>query len=144
MNGPMEKPNRKNVPLFLITSPLIVYEITFTIFVIYYIQQGSTWFKISSGAIIVAAITAFVKILIGYRKWNAEGDNKKKYILILVVNFLFFVLYLFCLLVQLSQGRVQGTPPLFFIPLLAIPPFVSFAMFLYADTRHSATSGEDQ
>jgi hypothetical protein len=144
MNGQMEKPDRKNVPLIIITSPLIVYEIAFGIFVIYYIQQGSTWFKVSSLAIAVAATTTFVKILIGYRKWNSSVNDKKKHILILVVSFLFFALYLFCLLVQLNQGRVKIAPPLFLIPLLAVPPFVSFAMLLYADTRHSAISREDQ
>jgi hypothetical protein len=140
---PMVKSDRKNVPLILITRPLIVYEITFALFVIYYIQQGTTWFTISSGAILLAAITALVNILIGYRKLNVAWNNKK-YFIILAVNFLFFALYLFCFLVQVNKGRVQVLPHFFFIPLLFIPPFVFFIMFLFAESRHSAISREDQ
>jgi hypothetical protein len=134
----MEKSDPKKTSLILITSPLIIYEITFTLFVIYYIQQGTAWFKISCLAIAVSVLTSCVKIFAGYKKWNASsGDHKKILTISLLVNLFFFALYLFCLLVQADQWKIPVSPPLIVIPLLSVPPLISFAAFLYSDTLHS-------
>jgi 1,4-dihydroxy-2-naphthoate octaprenyltransferase len=140
----MAKPDRKKVPPIIIASPLIVYEIAFALFVIYYIQQGALWYNISSLSVAVAAITALVIVLIDFRRWSSSAGTNKKHFRFLLFNLLFFALYLFCLLVLLNQVNARVSPPLFLIPLLAVPPFISFAAFLYDDSRHSAPPGEEK
>ena len=131
----MEKSDRKNTSLVILTGPLIIYEITFAIFVIYYIQEGITWFKISFLSISISVLIAFFKILSDYRQWNTSGDNKKAYTISQFANLLYFSLYLFCLLVQADQWKVPFSPHLIIIPSLAIPPLIAFIEFLYSDTR---------
>jgi uncharacterized membrane protein len=131
-------------PVFHATQ-LIIYPITFALFVIYYIQQGMFWFKLSWLAIVVSAITAFIKILLSYKKRGVLPRGKQKAnTLGIVLNFLFFAIYIFCLLVQIDQWNVPASPPLVVIPLLAIPLLISFALFLYADIRDAGNSNESQ
>jgi hypothetical protein len=143
----MENKSPKGKSRIFLATHLLIYQITFALFVIYYIQQGMLWFKISWLAIFVSALTAFTRIISGYKSGRLPGVKKKMYSISLAVNFIFFALYIFCLLVQLDQWRVPALPPLIVIPLLSVPLLISFASFLYTDIREpgsSAGSNEDQ
>jgi uncharacterized membrane protein len=140
----MENTSPKGKSSIFLATHLLIYQITFALFVIYYIQQGMLWFKISWIAIVVSALTAFARIISGYKLNRLTGDNKKIFIISLLGNFLFFALYIFCMLVQKNQWKVLGSPPLVVIPLLAVPLLIAFASFLYTDAREPDISNEDQ
>ena len=130
----MENPGNKNIAFSAATATLIIYEITFTLFVIYYVQGGLTWFRISFMSIAISVFIAFIKTFRDYRQWNASSAPNKKTISLLA-DFLFFALYLFCLLVQADQWKAPFLPNLIIIPFLAIPPLAAFIEFLYSDAR---------
>jgi hypothetical protein len=136
----MKTKNPDNKPLLLLSSHLIVYEISFALIVIYYIQQGATWFKISFAAICMAELTAIIKTLSLYGKWNkATNEIKKATGINLLVNLSAVALYLFCLLVLANQLKMPG-PPLMLISLTALPPIITFVLFLYSDTSQQDTN----
>lgn len=131
----MERAETKNTRLVFRIAPLVMYEITFSFFVIYYIQGGMTWFKISFVSIAVSFITSVAKIFSAYGQWNEPaGGNKKINTIGLFSNFFFLALYLFCLLVQADQWSGPLAPRIIVIPFLAAPPLIAFAMFLYSDS----------
>jgi hypothetical protein len=133
----MERRGSDKASFILRTGPLIIYEITFTLFVIYYVQGGMIWFKISFLSIVISALVSFIKIFLSYRQWNLlPGKNKKTGIPGLFSDFLFFALYLFCLLVQMDQWKMPFTPHFIIIPFLAAPPLIAFAFFLYTDSKN--------
>src|ERR1700740_3559179 len=128
----MQRAEPKNTRLIFRLAPLIVYEISFSFFVIYYIQGGMIWFKISFIAIAVSFITSVVNILSGYVQSNEPvAGNKRIDTIGLFFNFFFLALYLFCLLVQVDQWGGPLSPRLIVIPFLSAPPLIAFAMFLY-------------
>lgn len=137
----MERSDSKKASLILRTGPLIIYEITFALFVIYYIKGRIIWFKISFLAIVISGLTSLIKIFFSYYQWNiSAGENKKADTLSLFFNFLFFALYLFCLLVQGDQWKMAFSPHLIIIPSLAAPPLIAFAFYFFSDSENHPDS----
>jgi hypothetical protein len=132
----MEVPDSKKASLIIRAGPLIIYEITFTLFVIYYIRDEMIWFKLSFFSIVLSFLTSFGKILFSYRDISSES-NKKINELGHFFNFIFFAVYLFCLLVQTDQSKLAFAPHLIIIPCLAIPPLAAFVLFLYSDSSRN-------
>lgn len=128
----MEIQDGKKASLIIRAGPLIIYEITFTLFVIYYIRDEIIWFKLSFFSIVLSFLTSFGKILFSYR--DLSESNKKINELSYFLNFIFFAVYLFCLLVQTDQSKLAFAPHLILIPFLAIPPLIAFVLFLYSDS----------
>ena len=132
-------------PFRLFTFPLVVYEITFALFVIYYIQPGSLWLSISLISIAVSVLIIFLRIISTYSKWSGvQGPHKKIFLVNLYINFLFFALYLFCFLAHLDQRKEADSPSLVFICLLAAPPLTMYALYLYFDAKQPDILKQDE
>jgi hypothetical protein len=125
------KYSRSSLIYFIL--PLLVYEIAFAGFVIYYSQQNSSWFRLTYVFICAAFIVAFIKILSCYRKWeNAYATDRRTYIISLLAYFTNFIVYLFSLFIQAEQWNSLRPPPTIIFVLLAIPPLLEFIIFLVA------------
>ena len=118
-----------------IILPLVVYEITFALFVIYYSRQDASSFRITYLAMCIAFITSFIRIVSCYRKWgNAYATDRKLYFVSLLSCFTSFIVYLFSLFIQTHQWNEPAVPSLLVLVLLSIPPLLEFIIFLVAGT----------
>lgn len=131
----MKKKNKNNYSsLIYFIGPLIVYEIAFVIFILYYSRQNSNWFRISYLLIGIAFIVAFFRILGCFKKWeHSYASNRKAYIICLLSYFTNSVLYIFCLFIQADQWRSLQQPPSLLFILLAVPMLIEFILFLAVD-----------
>ncbi|MET0393353.1 MAG: hypothetical protein ABW019_09440, partial [Chitinophagaceae bacterium] len=115
--------------------PLVLYEITFALFVVYYSRQDASSFRITYLAMCIAFITSFIRIVSCYRKWgNAYATDRKVYFASLLSYFTSFIVYLFSLFIQTHQWNELATPSLLVLILLGIPPLLEFIIFLVAGT----------
>lgn len=130
----MKKNKHNYSSLIYFIGPLIIYEITFAFFILYYSQQTGDWFRVSYLLICVAFIVAFVRILACFKKWeHSYATDRKAYIICLLSYFTNSVIYLFCLFIQADQWNQPQSPPSILFILLSIPLLLEFILFLAVD-----------
>lgn len=113
--------------------PLVIYEIVFVLFVVYYSQEDITWFRAAYAGTCIAFIIAFVKILVSYKMWQRVYPGNNIHTVALVCCFASLVAYIFCLFILAEGWTNPFTPPIIIFILLSIPPVIEFIIFLLLD-----------
>ena len=115
--------------------PLVIYEIIFVLFVVYYSQQDIYWFRSAYIGNCVAFVISFIKILVTYRNWQHEAPGKLSHTAGLVCYFTSLVVYILCLFILAEGWNNPVSPPIIIFILLSIPPVIEFIIFLSADSK---------
>lgn len=113
--------------------PLVIYEMIFVLFVVYYSQQDITWFRAAYIGTCIAFIISFIKILITYRNWQHAVPGKLSQTVGLVCYFTSLVVYILCLFILVEGWNNPISPPIIIFILLSIPPVIEFIIFLSVD-----------
>jgi hypothetical protein len=116
--------------------PLVVYEITFALYIVFHSQQDRYWFKIAYISMGISFIIALVKTFACYKKWHQVFSlDRKAYLSCLSFYFVSLLAYLICIFHQADQWYVPASPPVFIFVLLSIPPVIEFIIFLSLDLQ---------
>lgn len=130
----MNSANHNHSSLIDFILPLVIYEITFALFVVFNAQQDRYWFKIAYISMGISFITALVKAFACYKKWHRVFTiNKNAFLTCLVFYFISLVAYLVCIFQQAGQWYVPASPPAFIFILLSVPPVIEFVIYLSLD-----------
>lgn len=123
---------RANNHSYLVYSllPLVIYEIIFVLFVVYYSQQDITWFRLAYTGTCIAFVISFIKILLAYKNWRHDGPDKLSHTVNLICYFTSLLVYIFCLFILAEGWNNPVSPPIIIFILLSIPPVIEFIIFL--------------
>lgn len=124
------KQNNSRSSLVYSLLPLVIYEIVFVLFVVYYSQQDIAWFRVAYSGTCIAFIIAFVKIIASYRIWQRVYPGNSTHTVGLVCCFASLVAYIFCLFILAESWAKPFSPPIIIFILLSIPPVIEFIIFL--------------
>ena len=124
------KVNKGRSTLVYSLLPLVIYEIVFVLFVVYYSQQDITWFRIAYSGTCIAFLIAIIRIFAFYRLWQQAYPVNNIHTVSLVCCFASLVAYIFCLFILAEGWTNPFSPPIIVFVLLSIPPVIELIIFL--------------
>jgi hypothetical protein len=119
----------KNQKLFHFTLPLVIYEIAFGLYVLFYTLHGVVWFRTAYAAAVLACFFAFIEIhyYLSFLRITG-GSHRKEHLAFFVANNLALVLYLLSIIVQAGvRLHSIATGSLLVIILMGLPPLILVA-----------------